>query len=48
MNQTLISISANKISLQCTDVEQASFSSLCDVLLMVFVLSAMHFESGLP
>ena len=45
---SLFSISASNITLQCTDVEQASFFSLCDVLLRLSVFSSLHFESGLP
>ena len=45
---SLFSISASNITMQCTDVEQASFFSLCDVLLRLSVFSSLHFESGLP
>ena len=48
MNHSLFSISASNITLQCTNVEQASFFLLCHVLLRVSVFSTLYFESGLP
>ena len=48
MNHSLFSLLASNITLQCTNVEQASFFLLCHVLLTASVLSTLHFECGLP
>ena len=48
MNHSLFSLLASNITLQCTNVEQASFFLLCHVLLRVSVFSTLHFESGHP